>query len=113
MGINTALDVQDVSEFDKSDMLEGASEAAAMLRALSNPSRLMLLCELVEGERKVGELERSLGLSQAYVSQQLARLRADGIVCARRVGRIAYYSLADSRVRPLLSVLYEQFCSRK
>lgn len=88
-----------------------ADEAAACMRALSNPSRLRLLCELVDGERNVGDLESALGLSQAYVSQQLARLRAEGLVAARRDGRIVFYSLSDSRVRPILEVLHGQFCA--
>lgn len=92
-------------------MAKSAAEAAGYLRALSNPSRLLLLCQLVEGEMSVGELEAALNLGQAYVSQQLARLRSEGIVTARRDGRVVYYSLADSRVTPVLQVLYEQFCS--
>ncbi|MGI9393856.1 MAG: ArsR/SmtB family transcription factor [Boseongicola sp.] len=92
-------------------MAESAKEAAGYLRALSNPSRLLLLCQLVEGEMSVGELENALDLGQAYVSQQLARLRSEGLVTARRDGRVVYYALADSRVKPVLQVLYEQFCS--
>lgn len=92
-------------------MAQSAAEAANCLRALSNPSRLLLLCQLVEGERSVGELEAALDLGQAYVSQQLARLRADGLVKAEREGRIVRYSLADPRVIPILEVLYREYCS--
>ncbi|MXQ06771.1 metalloregulator ArsR/SmtB family transcription factor [Alphaproteobacteria bacterium GH1-50] len=92
-------------------MAASADEAAGCLRALSNPSRLLLLCQLVDGERSVGELENALDLGQAYVSQQLARLRGEGLVKAVRDGRIVRYSLADPRVVPLLQVLYEQFCN--
>lgn len=91
-------------------MAAAAEEAAACLRALSNPSRLLLLCELATGEKNVGQLETALGLGQAYVSQQLARLRGEGLVVARREGRIVHYNLADSRVRPILEVLYAEFC---
>lgn len=94
-----------------SQMAASAEEAAACLRSLSNPSRLLLLCQLVECERSVGELEEALGLGQAYVSQQLARLRADGLVKAKRDGRIVRYSLSDERVTPILQVLYQQFCA--
>ena len=94
-------------------MAAAAEEAAGCLRALSNPSRLLLLCQMVEGERSVGELEAALDLGQAYVSQQLARLRADGLVKSERDGRIVRYSLADSRVKPILQVLYQEFCSSK
>ncbi len=92
-------------------MAKSAEEAAGYMRALSNPSRLLLLCQLVEGELSVGELESALDLGQAYVSQQLARLRSEGLVTARREGRVVYYSLSDPRVTPVLQVLYEQFCS--
>lgn len=102
------MDVMDT--FDKEAMSQAAEEAAACLRALSNPSRLLLLCHLIDHEQNVGELEDALGLSQAYVSQQLARLRGEGLVTARRDGRIVYYSLADTRIKPIISVLYEQFC---
>ena len=91
-------------------MAASAEEAAAMLRALSNPSRLLLLCQLVGGEKSVGELEAALDLSQAYVSQQLARLRAEGIVAARREGRTVRYRLADNRIAPVIRTLYEQYC---
>ena len=94
-------------------MSDAAADASAYLRAMANPSRLMLLCELVFGELKVGELEDRLGLSQAYVSQQLARLRSEGMVKARRDGRIVYYSLSDERAKPIIEVLYQQFCARK
>lgn len=91
-------------------MADAADEASAYLRALSNPSRLMILCELLNGERNVGQLEKDLDLGQAYVSQQLARLRAEGLVSARKDGRIVYYSLSDGRVRPLIELLHSQFC---
>lgn len=96
---------------DKDAMTEAAEQAASCLRALSNPSRLLLLCHLLGGERNVGDLEQALGLGQAYVSQQLARLRGEGLVSARRDGRIVYYSLADSRVKPIIETLYAQFCN--
>ncbi len=101
----------EMTEEMRDAMAVAAGEAASCLRALSNPSRLLLLCHLVEGERSVGELETALDLGQAYVSQQLARLRAEGLVQAARDGRIVRYSLADPRVVPVLHVLYEQFCT--
>lgn len=93
-------------------MAAAAEEAAQVLRALSNPSRLLILCDLVEGERTVGEIEENLGLGQAYVSQQLARLRAEGLVAARRDGRQMHYSLSDPKVIPVLTALYTTFCER-
>ena len=94
------------------DMAKAADEAAGVMRALSNPSRLLLLCQLVDGDKSVGELERALGLGQAYVSQQLARLRGEGLVAATREGRVMRYRLADPRVTPVLQALYAQFCPR-
>ncbi len=93
-------------------MALAAEEAAAALRALSNPSRLLILCILVEGERTVGELETELGLGQAYVSQQLARLREDGLVAATRDGRLMRYRLSDGRIRPIMHAIYLQYCPR-
>lgn len=93
-------------------MAEAAEEAAGVLRALSNPSRLLLMCQLAGGQYSVTELEQALDLSQAYVSQQLARLRADGLVVATRDGRIMRYRLADTRVKPVLEAIYAQYCPR-
>ena len=95
---------------DQDVMADAAHEAASCLRALSNPSRLLLLSHLAESEKNVGQLEEALGLGQAYVSQQLARLRGEGLVSARRDGRIVYYSVADMRVRAIIETLYQQFC---
>jgi ArsR family transcriptional regulator len=91
-------------------MALAADDAASMLKALSNPSRLLLLCQLVDGEKSVGELESALELSQAYVSQQLARLRAEGLVAATRDGRIVRYRLADGRIAPIIQAIYDQYC---
>jgi len=87
-----------------------ADEAATLMKALSNPSRLRLLCALVPGPRSVSELEQMLGASQSYVSGQLARMRSEGLVMAERDGRVIRYSLADARVSPVLERLYEVFC---
>jgi len=87
-----------------------AKEAADMLKALSNPARLRLLCALVPSDKSVGELEKALDAPQSYVSGQLARLRAEGLVTCDRDGRIKRYRLADPRVRPVLERLYEVFC---
>jgi ArsR family transcriptional regulator len=87
-----------------------ATEAADILKALSNPQRLRLLCALVAGPRSVGELEKTLDASQSYVSGQLARLRSEGLVRAERDGRTIHYSLADTRVVPIIERLYDVFC---
>ena len=87
-----------------------AEEAAGVMKALSNPGRLRILCALVPGEKSVGELEEALGASQSYVSGQLLRLRGDGLVECERDGRMVRYRLSDPRVRPVLERLYEVFC---
>lgn len=87
-----------------------AEEAAGVMRALANPSRLLILCQLADGEKSVGELEDALDLGQAYVSQQLARLREERLVVARRDGRQMMYSVADVRVLHVIQTLYDQYC---
>ncbi|CAN1494810.1 ArsR Predicted transcriptional regulators [Rhabdaerophilaceae bacterium] len=95
------------------DMLMGkARKASEFLKALSHESRLLLLCLLAERERSVSELEQILSLRQPSVSQQLARLRLDGLVIARREGKSVLYSLANEDVRQVISVLYSIFCAR-
>ncbi|WP_394177993.1 ArsR/SmtB family transcription factor [Yoonia maritima] len=87
-----------------------AADAAELLKALSNPGRLRILCALVPGEVTVGELETMLGASQSYVSGQLLRLRNEGLVACERDGRSMRYRLSDPRVRPILERIYEIFC---
>ena len=91
-------------------MESAAQEAADVLKSLSNPSRLRLLCALVPADQSVGQLVDMLGTSQSYVSGQLLRLRGEGLVSCERDGRVVRYSLADPRVRPVLECLYEVFC---
>ncbi len=94
------------------DLHEQAGEAAALMKTLSNTARLMILCQLVEGERSVAELEKNLDTKQPNVSQQLARLRMEGYVRTRRNGRTIYYSLADDRVADVIRNLHRTFCPR-
>lgn len=84
---------------------EHAAEANALLRAMANENRLMILCLLAAGERSVGEIEALTGARQPTVSQQLARLRADGLVESRRDGKVIYYSLLCERTRKVLELL--------
>ena len=83
---------------DANQLQRRAHEASELLKALGNAHRLMILCQLVEGEKSVGELVRSIGLSQSALSQHLARLRRDGIVNTRRSAQTIYYSLEDEYV---------------
>lgn len=92
------------------DMVARAEEAAAFLKALAHEGRLMILCYLASGEKSVTELEILLSSRQAAVSQQLARLRLEGLVSARRDGKAIYYSLDDSRAGRLVAALYDIFC---
>ncbi len=88
--------------------IEGAAVAedqARLLKVLGNPWRLRILALLDEEPKQVGDLEVALGLGQAYVSQQLARLRADGIVAGDRNGRAVLYRIVDPRVHPILRAL--------
>jgi DNA-binding transcriptional ArsR family regulator len=91
-------------------LMRKARDASDFLKALSHENRLLLLCLLAEGERSVTELENILSLRQPTVSQQLARLRFDGMVTTRRDGKTIYYSLANNDVRQVISVIYDIFC---
>lgn len=93
-------------------LMANARDASAFLKALANEHRLLLLCLLSERERSVTELETILSLRQPAVSQQLARLRLDGLVSTRREGKAIYYSLASEDVRRVLAVIYDIFCGR-
>lgn len=86
-----------------------AKKASEFLKALAHEGRLVILCHLVDGERSVGELEQLLGARQAAVSQQLARLRHEGLVKGRRDGKTIYYSLGDPKVRLLTEALHALF----
>lgn len=91
-------------------MRKTAPEVSDLMKVLSNEHRLMILCQLVEQERSVGELARMLDLRQAAISQQLALLRKDGIVKTRREAQTVFYSLAREDVRKLMGFLYETYC---
>ncbi len=91
-------------------LMRKARKASDFLKALAHENRLVILCLLSERERSVTELEGLLALSQATVSQQLARLRHEGLVETRREGRAIYYSLADEATRRFIHAIYEKFC---
>lgn len=97
-------------ELDK--MLENATRASDFLKALSHESRLMILCFLSDGEKSVSELEQLLNLRQPTVSQQLARLRTDGLVTTRREGKAIYYALASEEARVIIGAIYDVFCRK-
>lgn len=100
-----------IGDADIDAMMENATRATELLKALAHEGRLMILCYLAMGERSVTELETLLSSRQAAVSQQLARLRLEGLVRTRREGKTIYYSLDDTRAERMVGVLYEMFCS--
>ena len=92
------------------EMASRAAEAATFLKALSHEGRLMILCHLSSGEKSVTELEDRLGARQAAVSQQLARLRSEGLVTTRRDGKAIYYSIKDPKAGAIMELVYDMFC---
>ncbi|RDW12595.1 transcriptional regulator [Paracoccus thiocyanatus] len=95
------------TDFDA--LVKAATEASTFLKALGHDGRLMILCYLMSGPKSVTELENLLSSRQAVVSQQLARLRHEGLVSARRDGQTIFYSILDSKVVDLLTVLKKLF----
>ena len=122
MTLDAAPDLQEQSEsrlpvFDKNmcaedieKMMKNAQAASNFLKAISHEGRLMILCHLASGEKSVTELEELLSARQAAVSQQLSRLRLEGIVTPRRDGKTIYYSLTDDRSTQIMEVVYDLFC---
>lgn len=101
---------EDISDEEIDKMMQNAYDASNFLKAISHEGRLMILCHLVSGEKSVTELEDLLSARQAAVSQQLSRLRLEGLVKPRREGKAIYYSLADQRAIKVLDVVYDLFC---
>ncbi|MEX3634618.1 metalloregulator ArsR/SmtB family transcription factor [Paraburkholderia sp. BR14320] len=96
---------------DLAAMQAAASNACALLKVLANPDRLLLMCQLSQGELSVGELEEQLGIRQPTLSQQLGVLRENGLVATRRDGKSIFYSVASPQALAVMAVLYEQFCA--
>ena len=111
--IDEGLDIEQQASPELLQMRAKARQASEFLKALAHENRLLILCNLAERERSVTELEQLLSLSQPTVSQQLARLRLDGLVETRRDGRIVYYSLADDATRRFITAIYDKFCRDK
>lgn len=93
------------------DMEVKAEEASRVLTAMANPKRLLVLCNLLEGEKSVGALAGAVGLAQAALSQHLGKMRALGLVETRRDGQTIYYRLASAEVRAILETLYRLYCA--
>lgn len=95
---------------DLEQMHQGADRACRLMKVLSNPDRLLILCQLSQGELRVGELEALLGIVQPTLSQQLTVLRDEDLVSTRREGKNIYYALSSAEALAVMRVLYEQFC---
>ena len=92
-------------------MAAAAGQASDLLKALSNPHRLMLLCQMLDAERTVGDLAAALGIRESTASQHLALLRRDGLVQPRRDGQTIWYSIASPAARSVMMTLFELFCA--
>jgi ArsR family transcriptional regulator len=92
------------------ELMRRAQDASAFLKALAHEGRLMILCHLSSGEKSVTELENLLETRQAAVSQQLARLRQEGLVSCRRDGKAMFYALADTKAERVVGLIYELYC---
>jgi DNA-binding transcriptional ArsR family regulator len=110
-------DLQRLEDGDRTQELErmlgNAKRASNFLKALAHESRLIILCILADGEKSVSELEDMLSLRQPIVSQQLARLRVDGLVSTRRDGKAVYYKLASEEARTIIGAVYDVFCRKQ
>lgn len=93
-------------------MHANASRASDLMKLLGHPHRLMILCQLSQGECSVGELSERIGINQSPLSQHLARMRHEGVVTSRREGQTVYYSIARPEVAAVIEVLYGLFCEQ-
>ncbi len=98
-------------KIDASLMHTAAGQASEMLKSLANPHRLMILCQLLEGERSVGDLAAFLDLRSSTVSQHLALLRRDALVAPRRDGQTIWYGIASAPAKKILETLFELYCA--
>jgi len=95
-----------------SKMTASATKATALLKALANKHRLIILCHLNDGEKSVGDLEELLDMRQPHLSQHLARLRRDGVVRTRRDSRTIYYELESHAAARVIGLLYDLYCAQ-
>ena len=110
-GLTSHLYMRSYERMNMMDMAATADRVSDLMKVLSSPKRLMILCQLVGVERSVGELANLLDMRAAAVSQQLSLLRREDIVAARREGQTIFYSLARDDVRRLIAFLYETYCA--
>ena len=101
------------ADIDLEAMRSSAARTCSMLKTLSNPHRLLLLCQISQGECCVSDLEEMLDIHQPTLSQQLSVLRDEGLVTTRRDGKRIYYSVTSKEAMAVMQVLYEQYCAAK
>jgi ArsR family transcriptional regulator len=101
-----------ITKAELKKMQASAADACKLMKVLSNSDRMMLLCEIGQGEKCVSELEDALDLHQPTLSQQLTVLRKEKLVKTRRDGKQIYYSLASEIVVSVISLLYKHYCKR-
>jgi len=97
---------------DPATLRKSADEACRLMKVLSNPDRLLLLCHLTHGETRVGELEALSGVVQPTLSQQLGVLLEEGLVSTRREGKNIHYTVDSPEALAVMKVIYEQFCGK-
>lgn len=110
--ISKANPSADSSHTPMDSLRESAEAACRLMKALANRDRLLLLCQLVQGEMCVGDLEVAVGVGQPTLSQQLGVLREEGLVTTRREGKNIYYQVSSPQVLAVLAVLHQQFCQQ-
>ena len=108
--MNSDLDTKVKAGLSPLEMAGRAGEVANLLKTLSHPARLMIVCTLIEGEHSVGEIEEKLDLHQPHLSQHLTVLRGSGIVETRREGKQIFYRLTEEKAAQLVASLYDIFC---
>jgi DNA-binding transcriptional ArsR family regulator len=101
----------EMESLELAQMQASAADACRLMKVLANPDRLLLLCQLSQGEKRVGELEELLGIVQPTLSQQLTVLRDEELVSTRREGKNIYYQLTSPRALAVMQVLYLQYCN--
>jgi DNA-binding transcriptional ArsR family regulator len=104
---------EDTTPLELATMQASAAHACRLMKVLTNPDRLMILCQLTQGERCVSELETSLGIVQPTLSQQLTVLRNEQLVKTRREGKNIYYQFSSPQALAVMEVLYSQFCIKE
>ena len=102
---------RDMDTNDLANLEDSARRASTLMKSMGNPHRLLILCQLVDGEKRVSELEKIVGLSQSALSQHLARLRRDNLVSTRRQAQTIFYSLAGQEARAVIETLYGLYCA--